>query len=159
MSCQHFHHARDGLLSALGVHSVEIPALPGQAFQQAYHPLPIDAEGFQGEHRIVLRIVGELCPRVLVGALDGRAAGFEDDANAKSVYKLGVGQVSQDLRDRPLVRGGALRQFLPRDTLDQPGNLPRSGGQDFHRLLSLEEAEDPLGVLLRRFMHDRPPSF
>src|SRR5208283_807656 len=115
--------------------------------------------GFQGERRILLRIVGELCPCVLVGALDGRAAGFQDDANAISVDKLAVSQVSQDLRDRPRLRGGALRQFFIRDTFDQPGNLPRSGGQDFHRLFSLEVAEDSLCVLLRRFLHDGSPSF
>jgi len=109
MSCQHFRHARDGFLSALGVQPVEIPALPGQAFQQAHQPLTGDAEGFQGERRILLRIVGELCPRVLVCALDGRAACFEDDSNAESVDELAVGQVSQDLRDGPRVRRGALR--------------------------------------------------
>src|ERR1019366_10165956 len=64
-----------------------------------------------------------------------------------------VGEVGENFRNRPLLRGGALAQFRGGDAFHEAVESLRRGRLHLKRVLILSVGEDALGVLLHGFVH------
>ena len=141
----------DAFLSTLGVDADALQVLRRRARDEAQVPPAQDAERLERLGRVGLVVVEVVGPLILVVAGNHRPILRQDEAHAPRPHHLGVGQVPEHLRDRPLARHLALFQLARRHSVDRLPQGCRCVREDAHRVPRAEQFDDGSDVSGRLF--------
>src|SRR5438105_3490504 len=92
-------------------------------------------------------------PTLLIVGNDGYTWAAENQSNAKADDNFRVGEMRNDLADRPFLWGRTLAQSGSGDALDKATELRGGCSLRDERLLAFHVAKNALRVLLRCFVH------
>ena len=141
------HQVTCALFAALGMHADTLQILGRGALDQPQVVAPQHAQRLERLAGIRVGVVQPLGPQILVVAGDRRPILREDQPHPPSPHHVGIGQVPQHLRDRPLA--GRLRraQLFGRQRRHGPGRRGRRFAEDVHRLAAADQPEHGRRVL------------
>jgi len=111
VASEHADDVFDGFLAALGMHAVVFPLFRRERIEQGEICIAHDAELFDAFARIALRVVAGYDPDVLVIGLDRGSGCAENRPDPSTADDFRVGEMRNDLRDRPFVRRWPLTEF------------------------------------------------
>src|SRR5262245_46439877 len=154
---EHPHDLLDSFLPALGVHAVVHPLLGIERVEQLGVRVAQPPELRVRSAGIARIVMAPHHPANLIEGKNRHARRSENQADPKGADDLSVGEVRDDLADRPLVRRRARAQRRHGHGVDQMLEPPRRRRQHVERLLALEVSENPLRVLLRSLAHTGNP--
>src|SRR5258708_37060858 len=106
------------------MHAVAIPAFRRKRLQHCQVVLAECAEDFKRVFRIALAVLKYRCPRILIEWLNRGSARADDQADPPTPNDLRVGQMGEDLRNRPLPRVRLPFQLLWSQSVNQFLQLP-----------------------------------
>src|ERR1017187_2300325 len=155
---KHAHDVLNRFLATLGMHSVMLPLLGRQGFEQCKIGFPKHAELIERLARIALVIMPAAHPGILIEGRNRSSRRTQNQPHTETADDFRVREVRENLADRPLLGSGALAQFARGHALDEALELLRRGGLHRQRVRSFPIAHYPLSVLLRRFFHSFIPN-
>src|SRR5579862_4078649 len=97
-------------LPALRVHTIMLPLLRSKRLQQREICLAQRAELLQRFARVALVVVAARDPGVLIEGNNRRARRAQNEAHAKAAHDFRIGEMRENLADRPLISSRTLTQ-------------------------------------------------
>src|SRR3989441_1755742 len=135
------------------MHPIVLPLLGCQRFEQGEIGFADHAKLLDRFAGIALLIMTARHPGILIDRYNGSPRHVQNQSHTKTDDDFRIGEMCENLIDRPFVRSRTLAQFGRGQALDYPLEFLCCGSLNRQRLLPFDVSCYPLNVLLRCFVH------
>src|SRR5947208_4183685 len=135
------------------MHPIVLPLLGCQRFEQGEIGFADHAKLLDRFAGIALLIMTARHPGILIDRYNGSPRRVQNQSHTKTDDDFRIGEMCENLTDRPFVRSRTLAQFGRGQTLDYPLKFLCCSSLNRQRWLPFDVCCDPLTVILALFLH------